>query len=107
MITIAIIMAPNNPFIFKELNQYAIPNRHMTKITNIDDLDSMICIILFDESSKLKKNPIINSILIIGIEKLSDPLQLVISAVVAAVAINNAKNNKKIFGWLKNHFENI
>tara|TARA_B000000441_G_C21373684_1_gene140041 strand:+ start:216 stop:518 length:303 start_codon:yes stop_codon:yes gene_type:complete len=100
-------MAPNNPFIFKELNQYAIPNRHMTKITNIYDLDSMICIILFDESSKLKKNPIINNILIIGIEKLSDPLQLVISAAVAAVAINNAKNNKKIFGWLKNHFENI
>ena len=100
-------MAPNNPFIFKELNQYAILNRYMTIIINIDALDSMICNILFDESSKLKKNPTMNSILTIGIEKLSDPLQLVISAVVAAVAINNEKNNKKIFGWLKNHFENI
>ncbi len=100
-------MAPNIPFILKELNQYAIPNRHMTVITNIDDLDNIICIILFDESSKLKKNPTINSILIMGIEKLSDPLQLVISAAVAAVAINNEKNNKKMFGWLKNHFENI
>ena len=71
---------------------------HMIIMIKIDDLENNISRILFDDSAKLKKNPIINSMLIIGIEKLSVPLQLVISAMVAPIAVNIAKNNKKVFG---------
>ena len=39
-------------------------------------------------------NPIINRILIIGIDKLSEPLELVISAIVDPIAQNSAKQNK-------------
>ena len=42
----------------------------------------------------LSTNPIINKTLIIGIDKLSEPLQLVISAMVDPIAENNAKQSK-------------
>ena len=42
----------------------------------------------------LSTNPIINKTLTIGIDKLSEPLQLVISAMVDPIAENNAKQNK-------------
>ena len=42
----------------------------------------------------LSINPIINKTLTIGIDKLSDPLELVISAMVDPIAENNAKQSK-------------
>ena len=42
----------------------------------------------------LSTNPIINKTLTIGIDKLSDPLELVISAMVDPIAENNAKQSK-------------
>ena len=42
----------------------------------------------------LSTNPIINKTLTIGIDKLSEPLELVISAIVDPIAQNSAKHNK-------------
>ena len=42
----------------------------------------------------LSTNPIIKRMLIIGIDKLSDPSELVISAIVDPIAQNSAKQNK-------------
>ena len=42
----------------------------------------------------LSTNPIISRMLIIGIDKLSEPLELVISAMVDPIAENNAKQSK-------------
>ena len=45
-------------------------------------------------SATLSINPIINRTLTTGIDKLSDPLELVISAIVLPIAENNAKMSK-------------
>ena len=47
------------------------------------------------DSKKIFVNPTINSILTIGIDRLSDPLALVISAMVAPIAVKSVNKNIK------------
>jgi hypothetical protein len=50
---------------------------------------------IFNEIDEIpSKKPSMNRMVIMGIDKLSEPLELVISAIVALIAVNNVKNSR-------------
>ena len=51
------------------------------------------------EGGIVSRKPIMNKMVTMGMEKLSEPLLLVISAMVAPVAEKTAKKNKYILEW--------
>ena len=97
-ITIAIIRAPQKPLLFNDLSQYENVKRQKIKRAISDVIENKISTMLLFDSDKLLINPTINSMLTIGIERLSDPLLLVISAMVAPVAVKSENKNIKLMG---------
>ena len=73
-------------------------NKHNTRIMISDDIENTMFSILSFDSEKIFVNPIINRILTIGIDRLSDPLALVISAIVAPIAVKSVNKNIKLVG---------
>ena len=72
--------------------------KHNTKIIISDDVENTMFPILSFDSEKMFVNPTINRILTIGIDRLSDPLALVISAMVAPIAVKSVNKNIKLVG---------
>jgi len=69
--------------------------KHNTRIIISDCIENTMFSILSFDSKKIFVNPTINSILTIGIDRLSDPLALVISAMVAPIAVKSVNKNIK------------
>ncbi len=69
--------------------------KHNTRIIISDGIENTMFSILSFDSEKMFVNPTINRILTIGIDRLSDPLALVISAMVAPIAVKSVNKNIK------------
>ena len=72
--------------------------KHNTRIIISDDVENKMFSILSFDPEKMFVNPTINRMLTIGIDRLSDPLALVISAMVAPIAVKSENNIIKLVG---------
>ena len=91
---------PKKPLNVRVFNRYAIYKRTMIAmiisiVSDTNESNVSLC-----EGGIVSRKPIMNKMVTMGMEILSEPRLLVISAMVAPVAEKTAKKNKYILEWL-------